>query len=79
MAGMICAVIVNILQSVFRGKGQRPKPMSPLDFMPEWGMDNVDKKPEAPAKAQTIEEMKAVFKQLVKMSHPKKRKRVNGK
>jgi hypothetical protein len=79
MAGMICAVIVNILQAVFHGKGQKPKPMSPLDFMPEWGKNDVISTPDAPAKAQTVDEMAAVLKQLAATSRPRKRKRENGK
>lgn len=75
MAGQICAVIVNVLQAVFKGKGQRPKNISPMDFIPDWGGSGEGKRKSAPAKAQTTEEMKEFITQFAQSQSKKKKKK----
>ncbi len=81
MAAMICAVVINVVQSIFRDKkSSKPKTFTPADFMPEWGLAEGSGKTAKPAKAQTIDEMKAVFQQLANQAKPrsKRRKPPNG-
>jgi hypothetical protein len=77
MAAQICAVIVNILQAVFKGKGQHPKTISPLDFIPDWGGgdDSHDSKKSTPSKAETVDEMKEFFQQFTRAQSKKKKKK----
>ncbi len=80
MASMICAVVINVVQSIFHDKkSSKPKTFTPADFMPEWGLAEDSGKPAKPAKAQTIDEMKAVFQQLAGKSPRRGKKITRGR
>ena len=62
---MLCSLVMNIAQSVWGGKGKLA-PVSPLDFMPNWGGErtSVPKPPEP--KRQSVEEMKKILQEIAR-------------
>lgn len=75
MAANICAIVVNSIASIFRSKNSKAKTISPSEFIPNWtGYADTDRdESAAPQKAETIDEMKELFKQIA-AANPKKRK-----
>ena len=75
MAANICAIVVNSIASIFRGKNSKVKTISPSEFIPNWAayVDSDKSGVERPKSAETIDEMKALFQQIA-AANPKKRK-----
>ena len=58
----VCSTIVNVASTLFAEKGKTPKPVSLIDYMPEWDpKEKVTKK-----KGQTVQQMKNFLLGIVK-------------
>lgn len=79
MLALVCAMIGNVAQAFAGGKGQT-KSFSPEDFIPKWGVgaEEDEKRPSQQSKAQSVDEMKRLFKQLAAEGAVKKRKPKRG-
>lgn len=83
MLAILCSVLVNSLRSIFAGKNEKPKPISPESFIPNWAGDDWEEMSPEERSEQSLEEMKDVFKQLAATSNnppkavkPKTKKRI---
>lgn len=76
MLATLCAVVVNVIQSALGGKGGKQHSITALDFMPDWGGEYKESstKPQS-TKAETVDEMKALFQQLASSSSKKRKVR----
>jgi hypothetical protein len=64
MLATLCAVVVNVVQSIF-GKAGKHHTITAQDFIPDWGGESERSSSKSKTvRAQTVDEMKALFKQL---------------
>jgi len=68
MLAQVCAVIVNVISSMFKSKYGRQRTINPSDFIPKWHEID-EKKDEAddeqsPPKEQTVDDQKSFLKAL---------------
>ena len=78
MTAQICAVVVNVVSALFRGKNERHKTISPMDFIPQWIGEEIDERPvskKLSAQDQTVEQQKSVILSLAKALGAKVKRR----
>jgi hypothetical protein len=77
MLGTVCAVIVNMVSSIFSKKGAKGTNASPYDFMPPWDTVGNEVIAEETPK-QSVDEMKQFLLSMAKVQntkHPGERRR----
>lgn len=77
MLGTVCAVLVNVVSSIFGKKGAESNKATPADFMPQWGILETEKVTEDVPK-QSTDEMKQFLLSMAAIQntkHPGERRR----
>jgi len=83
MAAQICAVVVNVVSALFRGKNERHRTISPMDFVPQWAGEESKARPKrkttekTSAREQTVEQQKSIIMSLAKAFGAKIKRREN--
>ena len=63
----LTAMVVNIANALYPKKGHKPVVTSPIDFMPDWGGDQVEKEIEK----QSVEDMKQILLGIARVQNRK--------
>ena len=82
MAAQICAVVVNVVSALFKGKNDRRRVINPMDFVPQWAGEELDEAPvskKSPIQEQTVDQQKAVILSLAKAFGAKIKRREDHK